>query len=333
MSIRLTPGKIAGLQAMADKHGVIAALALDQRGLLKGMLTNALGGELPSEAMMSEFKRLTVSVLTREASSVLLDVEYGLPAAKYRNGKGLLLAYEKAGYSPDRPEKLPSLTEGWSVRRLKEAGADAVKILVFYTPFEDAWVNEQKKAFVERVGAECRDLDMPFFLEFLSYEVGGGDEKTAAYARRKPEIVQASIAEFSKECYGADVLKVEVPVQLPFTSGTGVFNGEQVFTRQQAKDLLLTTAQLTDKPMVYLSAGVSSAAFVETLELAVESGVSFHGVLCGRATWQDGVPVFAEQGARALEDWLETTGLQNVRKLNEVLKAARPWYEAASIRA
>ena len=333
MSIRLTPGKIAGLRAMADERGVIAALALDQRGLLKGMLANALNGKQPSEEIMGEFKRLTVSVLTREASSVLLDVEYGLAAAQHRNGKGLLLAYEKAGYSPDRPEKLPSLTEGWSVRRLKEAGADAVKILVFYTPFEDAWVNEQKKAFVERAGAECRDLDMPFFLEFLSYEVGGGDEKTAEYARRKPEIVRASIAEFSKQRYGADVLKIEVPVQLPFTSGTRVFNGDEVFTKQQAKDLLLTTAQLTDKPIVYLSAGVSSAAFIETLELAIESGVQFHGVLCGRATWQEGVPIFARQGARALEDWLETTGLQNLRKLNEVLKAARPWYDATGIRA
>jgi tagatose 1,6-diphosphate aldolase len=313
MSIRLTPGKIAGLKAMADERGVIAALALDQRGLLKGMLAKALGGEAPSEDMMSEFKRLTVSVLTREASSVLLDVEYGLPAAQYRNGKGLL-------------------TEGWSARRLKEAGADAVKILIFYTPFEDAWVNEQKKAFVERAGAECRDLDMPFFLEFLSYELNGGDETTAAYARRKPEIVQASITEFSKERYGADVLKVEVPVQLPFTSGTRVFQGEEVFTRQQAKDLLLRTAEMADKPLVYLSAGVSSAAFLETLELAIESGVEFNGVLCGRATWQEGVPIFAKQGARALEEWLESTGLDNVRKLNEVLKSARPWYETAGMR-
>lgn len=318
---------------MADKRGVIAALALDQRGLLKNMLAAALGGAQPSEEMMSEFKRLTVSVLTREASSVLLDVEYGLPASKDRNGKGLLLAYEKAGYSPDRPEKLPSLTEGWSVARLKEAGADAVKLLVFYTPFEEPWINEQKKAFVERVGAECRALDMPMFLEFLSYEVGGGDEKTLEYAKKKPEIVRASIEEFSKDRYGADVLKVEVPIQLPFTAGTKVFNGQQAFTRHEAKGLLRSTAELTQKPIVYLSAGVSSVAFIETLELAVESGVQFHGVLCGRATWQEGVSIFVKHGAAGLEDWLETRGLENVRRLNEVLRAAKPWYEARSMRA
>ncbi len=115
---------------------VIAAAALDQRGLLKKMLAKELGGGDPPASMMMEFKEIVVSALTRHASSILLDVEYGLPATKRRNGKGLLLAYEKSGYDTSGPEKLPSLTEGWSVLRLKEAGADCVKILVYYTPFE-----------------------------------------------------------------------------------------------------------------------------------------------------------------------------------------------------
>ena len=74
-------------------------------------------------------------------------------------------------------------------------------------------------------------------------------------------------------------------------------------------ELLRAEAALTNKPIIYLSAGVSSQVFVETLELAVESGVKFHGVLGGRATWQDGVPVYAKHGAAALEEWLNTTGI------------------------
>lgn len=331
MGIRLTEGKIAGLQAVSDERGVIAAMALDQRGLLKNMLAKELGGAEPSEGMMMEFKRLAASVLTREASSILLDVEYGLPASRNINGKGLLLAYEKSGYSPQFPEKLPTLTEGWSVLRLKEAGASAVKVLVFYSPVEDPWVNEQKKAWVERVGAECRAQDMPMFLEFLSYQVGGGDEANLAFAKMKPEIVRASVEEFSKDRYAADVLKVEVPIQMGFTAGTSSFKGEQAYTKTEAMELMRSTAALTDKPIVYLSAGVSSAVFVETLELAVASGVNFHGVLCGRATWQDGVPVFVKHGAAALEDWLNDVGLKNVKNVNEVLKAAKPWYEARSM--
>ena len=34
------------------------------------------------------------------------------------------------------PGRLPDLLDLWSVRRLKEAGADCLKILLYYTPFE-----------------------------------------------------------------------------------------------------------------------------------------------------------------------------------------------------
>jgi tagatose 1,6-diphosphate aldolase len=330
MNIKLTPGKAAGLKAVSDERGVIAALALDQRGLLKNMLVKELGKE-PTENMMSEFKTLTASILTRYASSILLDVEYGLPAAKNINGKGLLLAYEKSGYSPQFPEKLPTLTEGWSVLRLKEVRADAVKVLVFYSPFEDKWVNEQKKAWVERIGAECRALDMPMFLELLSYKVGGGDEGDLAYARLKPEMVRAGIEEFTADRYGADALKVEVPISMFYTAGTSVYKGEQAYTQAEAKEIIRSCAALTGKPIVYLSAGVSNAAFIETLQLVIAAGAPFHGVLCGRATWQDGVPVYAKHGADGLKRWLETTGAQNVERVNEVLKAATPWQQAADL--
>jgi tagatose 1,6-diphosphate aldolase len=331
--MKLTPGKIAGLRAVSNERGVIAAVAMDQRGLLKKMLARELGVPEPPDEMMSEFKLLVAGSLTEAASAILLDVEYGLPGAKNINGKGLLLAYEKSGYDASGPEKLPSLTEGWSVRRLKEAGADCIKILVYYTPFENDWVNEQKKAWVERIGAECQANDIPFFLEFLAYDVHGEDEAGPAFAMRKPEIVRKSIEEFSQERYAADVLKIEAPVQMAFVSGTNSFKGYPAYTRSEAMDLFRSTAAFTDKPIVYLSAGVSSAVFVETLELAVESGVEFHGVLGGRATWQDGVPIYVKRGAAALESWLETTGVQNVKNINEVLKSARPWSRARGMQA
>jgi tagatose 1,6-diphosphate aldolase len=328
MSTKLTIGKEAGLRAVADERGVIAAAALDQRGLLKKMLAKELGVVDPPASMMIEFKEIVVSALTRHASSILQDVEYGLPATKRRNGKGLLLAYEKSGYDTSGPEKLPSLTEGRSVLRLKEAGADCVKILVYYTPFEKKWVNEQKKAWVERIGAECRAHDMPLFLEFLSYDdVHGDDEAGPAFAKRKPEIVSRSMEEFSKDRYAADVLKVEVPVQMAFVKGTQAYKGVQAYTRAEALDLFRSSAACTEKPIVYLSAGVTNPVFIETLELAVKSGVRFSGVLCGRATWQDGAPIFSRQGSRALEDWLNTKGSENIINVNRVLKAACPWHE------
>lgn len=332
MPTKLTPGKAAGLKAVADSRGVIAAAAMDQRGLLKQMLTRELGGKEPSDEMMSEFKEIVAGSLTQHASSILLDVQYGLQATHNINGKGLLLAYEKAGYSPDKPERLPSLSEGWSVQRLKEVGADAIKILIYYSPFEKEWVNNEKHAWVERVGAECRGADMPLFLEFLSYSVHGEDESGAEFARRKPEIVLASMEEFSKDRYAADVLKVDVPVQMAYVEGTKAFKGHALLSRDEAKKLIREAADKTDLPIVYLSAGVSSPTFIETLELAAEAGVGFHGVLAGRATWQGGVPVYVNDGRAALETWMNTQGAANIQNINRALELARPWTEARAMR-
>src|ERR1700758_5244414 len=110
--------------------------------------------------------------------------------------------------------------------------------------------------------------------------------------------------EFTRDRYVADVLKVDVPIQMAYVEGTSAFNGQALHTRAEAKALLLEAAGKTERPVVYLSAGVSSPVFVETLELAAEAGVHFHGVLAGRATWQDGVPVYVTEGPEALERWM-----------------------------
>ena len=99
------------------------------------------------------------------------------------------------------------------------------------------------------------------------------------------------MAEFGKEKYLIDVLKVEVPVQMEFVQGTQAFKGEAAYTRAEALQHFRDSASATHKPFIYLSAGVSNPVFIETLELAAESGTSFNGVLCGRATWKDGIAV------------------------------------------
>src|SRR6202051_733477 len=203
---KMTAGKLAGLKAVSDARGVIAAAAMDQRGSLKKSLAKEKGvSDLPDSALV-EFKELVTDVLTKYSSAILRDPESGLPAAKRRHGKGLLLAYEKTGYDADTPGRLPDLLDHWSVRRLKEAGADCIKILLYYSPFEKTHINDLKHAWVERIGDECRTHDIPFFLEFVGYDAEGGDEKSLAHAIKKPERVSGSMAEFGKERYGVDVL-------------------------------------------------------------------------------------------------------------------------------
>src|ERR1700691_1374799 len=193
MSITMTPGKLAGLKAVSDKRGVIAAAAMDQRGSLKKSLAKEKGVADVPDSALEEFKTLVTKVLTQHASAILLAPVFALPASKHRNGKGLLLAYEKTGYDATPPGRLPDLLDLWSVRRLKEAGADCIKILLYYTPYEKSPINDHKQAWTERIGDECRANDIPFFLELVGYGVTGEDEKSVQYAKRKPDIVTGSM--------------------------------------------------------------------------------------------------------------------------------------------
>jgi tagatose 1,6-diphosphate aldolase len=327
--VKLTPGKLKGLQAVSDSRGVIAAAAMDQRGALRSPLSKAKGvaPDQITDQQMSEFKSAVTRVLTPYASAILLDPDYGLEAAKLRHKEaGLLLAYEKSGYDNTQPGRRPDLLPHISVRRLQELGADAVKVLIYYTPEEDSAVNDAKHAFIERIGAECAAVDIPFFLEFVGYDPAGGDEKGFEFAKKKPDIVARSMAEFSKDRYGVDVLKVEVPVNVAFAEGAATYAGPKAYTKQEALEHYRRAAAASRRPFIYLSAGVSNEQYTESLRWAAEAGVNFAGVLCGRATWKDGVGIYAKQGVAALEDWLRKDGVANISAVNDCLRAARAWY-------
>jgi len=313
------------MKAVADDRGVIAAAAMDQRGSLQKSIAKERGSAV-SDKDLEDFKIHVTEVLTRHASAILLDPEWGLPASKRRaKNSGLLLAYEKTGYDATTPGRLPDLLDLWSVRRLKEVGGDCIKILLYYAPADPAKVNDLKHAWVERIGDECRANDIPFFLEVIGYE-DGIDEKGLDFARKKPQIVEAYMREFTKDRYGVDVLKVEVPVNMKFVEGTKCFGGQAAYSREQAKDWFRKTAEATTRPFIYLSAGVSNAEFSETLDLAGEAGTRFSGVLCGRATWKDGIAIYAKQGGDAFRKWLEDEGVKNIANVNARLKPAHPWF-------
>jgi tagatose 1,6-diphosphate aldolase len=327
---RMTRGKFERINAVANDRGVIAAAAMDQRGSLRKAIAKAKGTDDVEAAELSEFKAIVSEVLTPYASAILLDPEYGLVAMKRRAANaGVLLAYEETGYDATVKGRLPDLLPEWSVRRLAEAGANVIKILLYYDPDDDAGINTIKHAFIERVGAECRALDIPFFLEPLAYSDPVGDEKGFAFAKVKPEKVTKYMHEFSQPRYGVDVLKVEVPVNMRYVEGAEAnTDGQVAYSRAEAKALFVSAAAATRIPFIYLSAGVTDEVFRETLTLAAEAGTPFSGVLCGRATWQDGIPVYGRGGATALRAWLEDRGVRNIEMLNAVLaQGAQPWWD------
>ena len=332
----ISEGKLRHLKALSDAKGVIAAAAMDQRGSLQKTIAKEKGVDQKAVTpeMLSEFKVAVSKVLTPHASAILLDPEYGLEAAKARSkNAGLLLAYEHSGYDNTQPGRLPDLLPHVSVKRIVDWGADAVKILIYYTPFDDPKINDIKHAFVERIGAECEYHQMPFFLEFVGYDPKGGDEKGLEFAKIKPQVVTKSMAEFSKPQYNVDVLKAEIPVNAEYVEGSSVYKGQKAYTRQEALEHFRNSAAVAKKPFIYLSAGVGNAQFVESLNMAAESGTDYSGVLCGRATWKNGIPVYAKQGVKALEDWLSKEGVENINAVNKAIQGAKPWYAKLGLTA
>jgi tagatose 1,6-diphosphate aldolase len=332
--VKLSAGKMTRMKALSNERGVIAAAAMDQRGNLQQALATARGVDVHeiTPAMMSEFKVAVSRILTPYASAILLDPEFGLEAGRARApNAGLLLAYELSGYDSTRHGRLPDLLPHVSVKRLLDWGADAVKILIYYSPFEDASVNDMKHAVMERIGAECETYEMPFFLEIVGYDPKGGDEKGLEFARQKPEIVKQCMAVFSRPEFRVDVLKVEVPINAEFVEGSTVFKGQKAYTREEAHKHFREAASAASKPFIYLSAGVSNSQFIESLAIASEAGADYSGVLCGRATWKNGIPVYAKHGIKALEEWLRNDGVRNISAVNAALQSARPWYAKLGI--
>jgi tagatose 1,6-diphosphate aldolase len=322
MALRaLTREKREHLVRLSTPAGVIAALAIDQRKSLRMMIAGASGRPLEdiSDDNLADFKSEVVSALTPYASAVLIDPEYGAPAfAKRAAGCGLLTTYESDGYENPRPYRMLALMPDMSVRRLAEAGAEGTKILLSWAPDDEPAANEQKQVMIERIGYECDAAGLPFFLEPVVYDPRGAGPSSIEYIRRKADLVVRTIAEFSKPDYRVDVLKVEFPVNASAVAAS-------VYSRDQALDWYRRADAAASIPYIFLSAGVTSAEFLASLNLASEAGVRYSGVLCGRATWSGGVRDYALGGREALARWLSETGVRNIRAINDCLQAATPW--------
>ena len=145
------------------------------------------------------------------------------------------------------------------------------------------------------MGDECRANDIPFFLEFVTYEEGV-DEKGFDFAKKKPKGVVEAMREFTKDRYGVDVMKVEVPINMKYVEGTKSYQGEKAYSKHEAMKFFHEAAVVATKPFIYLSA--SNSEFTESLELAAESGVKFNGALADAPPGKRGHPHLRETGRR-----------------------------------
>ena len=327
---QISPGKLRGIARLADGEGKFRMMAIDQRGSLQRMLSNVLNREVTYQDL-ANVKKLIVKVLAPYSSATLIDPVYGYPnVVKYfpRN-TGLLLAIEETGYDKAGnagKERKSRLISGWDVAKAKRAGADGVKLLLYYRDDASPEVREHQRVLAHRVGAECVKYDIPFVLELVSYPI---DEDELTFSRRKPEIVLASVQEFAKEEYHVDILKIEFPADLKFTKGyaeKGAFDGEKrkaIYTLSEVEDFCREITKTARAPWVILSAGVGIKEFLEQVEISSEAGAS--GLLCGRALWKDCVNYYPDLDA--VEAWLMTSGVENFKRLYQASETARPYFE------
>ena len=306
------------LSKVTNDNGVITALAIDQRNSLKQML-----GDLGTTENMSRFKEIVSENLSPHAAAILLDPQYGLSAAqKTVESCAAILSYEVSGYKKDEPGRLPTLLDDWSAAKLKDNGADAIKLLVYYDPDEGDEINDRKKTLIKCVGDECAASELPFFLEIITYDYMSDDTKDKAFALKRPHKINTSMAEFSKPEYHVDVLKVEVPVNMYFVEG---FGGDAVYTQSEARDFFKAQNDVTKVPFIFLSGGVPTEMFIDTLQFAHDAGSNFNGILGGRAIWKESIDIFVNDGEAAAAEWMQTKGKENILNImNLVDKIARP---------
>lgn len=325
---RISRGKFEKMQKLSNDHGVIAALAIDQRGSMKKMMQTAVGEDRFSMDQVYEFKELVSQELTKHVSAILLDEQYGFKGIAAKDQTcGLILSYEKTGYDANTPGRLPELLPNESLDRLLAKGADAAKVLVYYNPDDPKEILEDKHAFLERLGTEALAADIPVFVEPIVYDNEITDDHSPEFAAIKPQKVIDTIKEFTKDKYHIDVLKVEVPVLFNYVEGYNHAGEPVVYTLEEAAAYFKAAGEEATRPFIYLSAGVPADIFRDELKFAGEHGANYCGILGGRATWRDGVQVYADKGKKGLIDWLDTKGRENIEELNAILdQCAKPWY-------
>lgn len=312
----LSAGKLRGLRRMADARGRFKMTAVDQRPPIINPIAAARGGIAPWEDV-ARFKTMLVEELQGQSTAMLLDPNFAYPMAEpiLDPRLGLIMTLEDSAFRETDQGRLSDEIDGWSVAKIKRAGADAVKVLAWYRPDAPRAVNEHQKAFTRRIGEACKRYDIPYLFELLVYPLPGEKNQTTQYIEmsdKKSELVLESVAEFAKPEYGVDVFKLESPV--PARDCDGSAKVQAVFDEM---------GKLCGRPWVMLSAGAGMAEFKAVLGHAYAAGAS--GYLAGRAIWSEAFKAFPDwEGVKA---GLAGRGVEYMKDINALTDHdAKPWW-------
>jgi len=294
----------------------IRGVAVDQGSGLARMLRQARGAKAGKGDLLL-FKRLVAEQLSPEASTLLVDANYGrelLPSIA--PGCESMLAYEADVYRIADEDRMTVLPEDLRIADYPGLGVRVLKFFLYFAPNDPTPINAQKFERVRRIGAECREHGITFLFEPIVYDRAVPDEDGAEFARLKPRLVTEATRLFAAPEFGIDILKVQIPLNLSHVEGFGT----PTMTRPEAAAALRHAAEAAgDIPLLYLSAGVTFERFESSLKLAVESGAGFAGFMCGRAIWNDAIAIFGNDGPTAAEAWLADEGRRRLARLSEAV--------------
>ena len=319
----MQPGKLRGLQRLADDQGRFTMLAVDQRPPVHALVAERRGVDAASPDDVLLLKRAVIEALGVEASATLVDpvtVFSSLDLLDPR--RGLVLTLEDSAFDEGPGGRRSREIEGWSVDQIKRFGADAVKLLAWFRPDADDAVIEDQEAFVASVGEACRRYDVPFVFELLLYPLArDGERALLSDTAWRAEHVIASLEHFAPARYGVDVFKVESPV-VPATLPS---RDQDDRSHRAAFEAI---SQAVARPWVLLSGGADRFGFVRALEYAFAAGAS--GYLAGRSIWWDAVSEFPDLDR--VRRALTSDAVPFMRQINALTtEHATPWWTHVQI--
>lgn len=302
--MNLPIGTLRGLQQCASSEGRFTIVALDHRQNLRRMLRPSDPGSVAYDELV-EFKRTAVRALAPAASGVLLDPELGaaqcIADGSLPGHVGLIVALEATGYDGPSTARRSRLLDGWNAMKARDIGASAAKLLVYYHPH--ATNAAEQEEFVRSAVAECRAVDLPIFVEPLTYPVVEGSRLEGEERRRTIVETAATMARF-----GADVLKLQFPY------------GPEESDRGRWRDACAELSAIAGRPWVLLSGENPPDAFAEMAEVACRAGAC--GIACGRGIWTEATDL---AGAER-EAFFKGVAHDRLLRLRQIVEEhAKPW--------
>ena len=314
--MKLSTGKLRGLQQLASPKGLLTMCANDHRGALKRALNPEDPGSVSYQEMV-DFKLDLCQALAPSSSAMLLDPLYGaaqaIASGIMPGNVGLLVSLEKTGYTSEGTARLTEIQPNWGVEKVKKLGASAAKLLVYFRPDLENIASRQLD-LVAKMANRCTEEDIPFLVEPVSYPVEQASPSAKSFAEMKPELVIETARQMTT--LPIDILKAEFPADMAFEQDEG-----------KLLSLCQELNEASKLPWVILSAGVDYKTFKKQVELACKAGAS--GFLAGRALWQEGARIKSRQERM---DFFKTTAAPRLEELSGLASSlGKPWYSKLGI--